>query len=707
VSQRLAEGFKQNSDPTDHGDHIPPYLHDFHSVFSKASFDELPEPKPWDHAVELLPDASPKSCKVYPLSALEQKELDAFLKENLESGRIRPSKSPMAAPVFFVKKKDGSLCLVQDYRALNAMTVKNKYPLLLIPELIAKLRGAKYFTKLDVCWGFNNVWVKEGDEWKAAFRTNRGLFEPLVMFFGLTNSPATFQTMMDDIFEELISEGVVVVYLDDILIFTETLDEHQKVSCRVLEVLEKHKLYLRQDKCEFEKTTIEYLGVIISHNSVAMDSVKIAGVTEWPAPTNKKEVQLFLGFTNFYWWFIKDFSDHARPLFNLTRNDSKWHWGMLEQSAFDKLKQTVTAAPILISPDLTCPFRIEADSSDFATGAVLSQISMEDNKWHPVAFLSKSLFPVERNYKIHNKEMLAIIRALQEWRHFVEGTAHPCEIWMDHKNLEYFMTAKQLNRRQARWSLYLSRFDFMLHHKPGKSMGKPDALSHRADHGTGDGDNSNMVLLPPKLFAVCALEGLKFTGPEQSILWDICQGVKHLEEEPIAKAIRELRKSSTCSLRSVEWSERDGLLYYRGCIYVPPTSDLCRRIVSLCHDTWIAGHARRFKTLELVSRNYWWPNMSRYVGQYILHCDMCLCTKAQRRLPVGELQPLPILEDHWDTISMDFISELLESGRYDAIMVAVDLVGKQAHFTETVTTVTAAGAANLYLRNVWKLHGLL
>jgi hypothetical protein len=217
----------------------------------------------------------------------------------------------MALPVFFVKKKDGALCLVQDYRTLNAMTVKNKYPLLLIPELIAKLRGAKYFTKLDVRWGFNNVRIKEGDEWKAAFRRNHGLFEPLVMFFGLTNSPATFQTMMDEIFEGLISEGVVVVYLDDILIFTETLEEHRAITRRVMEILERHKLYLRPDKCKFKKTTVKYLGVIISHNSVAMDPVKVAGITEWPTPTNKKEVQSFLGFTNFYRRFIEGFSDHA------------------------------------------------------------------------------------------------------------------------------------------------------------------------------------------------------------------------------------------------------------------------------------------------------------------------------------------------------------------------------------------------------------
>jgi hypothetical protein len=269
----------------------------------------------------------------------------------------------MASPIFFFKIKNSALRLVQDYRTLNAMTIKNKYLLPLIPELIAKLRGAKYFTKLDIRWGFNNVRIKEGDEWTAAFRTNHGLFEPLVMFFGLTNSPAMFQTMMDEIFKDLISEGIVVVYLDDILIFMEMLEEHHVVTCRVMEVLERHKLYLHPDKCEFEKTTVEYLGVIISHNSIAMDPVKIAGVTKWPAPMNKKEVQSFLGFTNFYRRFIEGFSDHARPLFDLTRNDTTWCWKEAEQSAFDCLKQSVTATPVLISPNPMRPFRIEANSS--------------------------------------------------------------------------------------------------------------------------------------------------------------------------------------------------------------------------------------------------------------------------------------------------------------------------------------------------------
>jgi hypothetical protein len=214
---------------------------------------------------------------------------------------------------------------------------------------------------------------------------------------------------------------VIVVYLDDILIFTKTLDEHRQVTRRVLGRLAEHKLFLRPEKCEFEKTRIKYLGLIISENHVEMDPVKVAGVAEWPQPKNSREVQSFLSFANFYHWFIKDFSHHARPLFDLTQNDQKWKWDTSEATAFRKLKESITSAPVLTTPADNCPFRVEADSSDFATGAVLSQLSAEDEKWHPVAYLSKSLSETERNYKIHDKEMLAIMRALEEWRHFLEG----------------------------------------------------------------------------------------------------------------------------------------------------------------------------------------------------------------------------------------------------------------------------------------------
>ena len=196
----------------------------------------------------------------------------------------------MAAPFFFIKKKDGTLRPVQDYRYLNSITKKNKYPLPLVDDLISRLKGAKYFTKLDVRWGYNNVRIREGDEWKAAFRTNRGLFEPLVMFFGLTNSPATFQTMMNDIFADLISQGVVCIYMDDILIFSKTKEELQCITCEVLARLCEHKLFLKTEKRKFERMKIGYLGLIISENHIAMDPAKIAAVVDWPLPTCKREV---------------------------------------------------------------------------------------------------------------------------------------------------------------------------------------------------------------------------------------------------------------------------------------------------------------------------------------------------------------------------------------------------------------------------------
>jgi len=275
---------------------------------------------------------------------------------------------------------------------------------------------------------------------------------------------------------------------------------------------------------------------------------------------------------------------------------------------------------------------------DFATGAVLSQQSTTDGKWHPIAFYSKSLSSVERNYEIHDKKMLAIIHALEEWRHFLEGATHPVEIWTDHKNLEYFMTAKKLNCRQARWSLHLARFDFLLHYRPRCTMDKLDALSRRADHRNGASDNENIVLLRPEFLVVRALEGVELTGIEQKILSDIRKGNRNGDqEEPIAKVARELQSSANGTVHSSKWSNIDSLLHFRGKIYVPRSPDLCRQIIALCHDTQIAGHPKRWKTLELVSQNYWWSQISRYIGQYVSTCDLCLRTKPWQHSPVGEL----------------------------------------------------------------------
>jgi hypothetical protein len=294
---------------------LPRHYEEFGKVFSEQEFDQFPPSRVWDHEIQLCPDAQPYSAtRAYVLTREEQVAQDAFLDEMLRSGKIQPSKSPWAAPFFFVRKKDGKLRPVQDYRQLNTCTVKSKYPLPLVSEIFAGLDRTKVFTKLDVRWGFNNVRIKPEDCHKAAFRTNRGLFEPTVMFFGLTNSPATFQTMMNELFHDLIVEGKVKVYMDDILIATATVDENRHVTVQVLQILQDANLYLKLEKCEFEKSEIEYLGLIISEGQAAMDPVKVDGVRSWPTPRKLRDVRAFLGFCNFYRRFILGYATIAKPL---------------------------------------------------------------------------------------------------------------------------------------------------------------------------------------------------------------------------------------------------------------------------------------------------------------------------------------------------------------------------------------------------------
>lgn len=370
------------------------------------------------------------------MSPNEQAELDVFIKDALAKGYIIPSKSPIVLPVFFIKKKDGKLRLIQDYYKLNDLTIKNRYPLPLANDIINKLKGAKIFTKFDIRWGYNNIRIKEGDEWKAAFITNRSSFEPKVMYFGLTNFPATFQALMNIIFADLVAEGKVAVYLDDILIWSNDLTEHRKVVHEVLNCLQEYDLYLRPEKCEFEKSQVKYLGLVISEGRVRMDLTKVKVVTNWPTPRNLRDVRAFIGFANFYRRFIKDFSKHARLLYDLTKKDTPFIWSETQQSVFDSLKSAFTSQPILAIWAADRPTHMEVDASGFATGGVILQ-KCEDTLWHLIAYRSQSMTETKCNYEIYNHEMLAIIEAFKEWRHFLEGLPEPFEIWSDHQNLQY------------------------------------------------------------------------------------------------------------------------------------------------------------------------------------------------------------------------------------------------------------------------------
>ncbi|QRW18529.1 Retrotransposable element Tf2 protein [Rhizoctonia solani] len=370
---------------------LPKQYHEFAKVF-KEEFKVLPPHREYDIAIDLLPDAKLTPSLIYT------------------TGKICPSTSSTSAPVMFVKKVDRSLQLVVDYRKLNKVTYKNIYPLPRQDDLMAKLRHAKLFTKLDLRWGYNNIRIKEGDEWKTAFRTKYRLFEYLVMPFGLTNAPAAFQHFMNNLFRDLI-DVTVVIYLDNILIFSKKPEEHPSHMKEVLSRLMKNQLFCKLSKCHFHKTTVDYLGIVISPARFSMDQKKIEAVTLWPQPKTVKQVQAFLGFVNYLCWFIPNFSSVAQPLHNLTKKETPWSWGSPEEEAFLELKSLVTQLLVLIHSNPNLPYYLETDALGVAMGAILSQKG-PDNRLHPITYMSKSFSGAKANYDTHDKELLAIIVTL-------------------------------------------------------------------------------------------------------------------------------------------------------------------------------------------------------------------------------------------------------------------------------------------------------
>jgi hypothetical protein len=680
---------------------VPEPYRDFAKVFSEEESHRLPKHQPWDHAIDLEPNAVTHwKVKSYPMSPAEQVELDKWLEENLAKGYLQPSKSPMASPVFFIKKKDGKLRLVQDYRRLNKITIKNRYPLLLAADIINWLTGAQLFTKFDVHWGYHNIRIKSGDEWKAAIITNRMEVEPTVMGFGMTNSPATFQSLMNSVFADLIATGVVAVYMDDILIYTTTLAKHRKIVREVLQRLQDHDLYLKPEKCKFEKQEIEYLGMIIRPGEVCMDHGKVSAVRDWPTPTTLCEVRAFIGFSNFYRRFIKDFSSIARPLHDLTKKDVPWQWHTEQQHAFDTLKEKFCQEPILKVYDPNLETRVEVDASGFATGGILSQ-KYPDGLWHPIAYRSSSMSKEERNYEIYDREMLGCIRALEDWRHYLEGISF--EIVTDHKNIEWWASMRDLNRQQARWTLYLSRFSFKITYRKGELM-QADTLSRFSKDQVSDKeDNRQVQVLKPEHF-IRAAKAHFF--PEVDSLGDRIRWAS-LREAEVIEGLKSIDKTAPKALTNgtAMWEEDNSFVYYKGRLYVPNDRKLRQDVVKTCHNDILAGHPGKNGTTELVSCYYWWPCMAGFISAYVEGCNRCQHYRKDLH-PKALIQPQEVPEGPWQTIGIDLISPLPVSRGKDAILNIVDHYMKQIHLFPVTTQLTADGVASIYFKQVFPLHGI-
>ncbi|KAJ1582081.1 hypothetical protein NDA15_001662 [Ustilago hordei] len=618
----------------------------------------------------------PPQGPLYLKGPKEMSELRRYLDENLEKGFIRPSKSPARSPVLFVPKKDGGLRLCVDYRGLNEITVKNRAPLPLIEEQLFLLRKARIYTKLDLRAAYNLIRIAKGDEWKTAFGTQLGLYEYLVMPFGLANAPAHFQSFINDIFRDII--GVyVVVYLDDFLIFSDTEEVHVKHVTEVLTRLRSNRLFAKLSKCEFHTKTVEFLGYIIKPTGIEMDPEKVRTVKEWPMPESIHDIQRFLGFANFYRRFIAHFARIAKPLTALVKpieRFKKFELPEEAQQAFHKLIQAFTSAGVLQHFDYHLPTRLETDASDFAIAGVLKQ--EHEGRWHPVAFYSRKMSSAEKNYEIHDKELLAVYR-------------------------------------------------------PGDKGGEPDALTRRTDmQPAGEEQDHNVrQLLPPRVFKETADHDSLLVAPMISMESIASKGLKDLVKifQPLDQELQEIHRKKPFELK-------DDLWYSGGRLVIPKVimpgrtnnrhsrsakevdgqslsvEHLRFMVMTQCHDGITAGHVGRDATIKAAQRHYWWPNMTAWIADYVASCPVCARYKAPRHRPYGLLQPLATPDRPWGSISLDFIeglppSKKYDSKTYDSILVIVDRLTKFAILAPTHKTVTAKQTAVLLYGHMVRLFG--
>ncbi|PRP79435.1 retrotransposable element protein [Planoprotostelium fungivorum] len=675
----------------------------------------------------------------YNLSESELKVVHDYLQDMLSRGFICPSKAPCGAPILFVKKKDGGLRLCVDYRKLNNLTVKNVYPLPLIAELLDRFAGAKIFTKLDLKDAYWHLRIKEGHEWKTAFRTRYGLFEYLIVPFGLSNAPGNWQAYVNDKFTDIL-DCFVVIYLDDFLIFSKNETDHQKHVEEVLRRLQEHKLAVNAKKCEWHKSSVDFLGYIVSADGIGMCPDRVQAIRNWQVPKNVSDLRSFLGFTNFYRGFIPKYSDITVDLTTLFKKDQPWNWTMHCQQAFDIRKSTFESAQIIRHFDPSLPLTLETDALDFAISGILTQ-PYEDGS-HPIAFYSRKLQPAELNYDVHDKELLAIIESLSAWRHWCQGTYKPLQIITDHKNLKYFMTTKELNRRQVRWAQFLADFNFTLEHRAGAQNGKADILSRRPQDAIPEGEKRTQhLVLPPEVFAPVksdifhriatlnpvvhhiqfenSIRRAQLTDPfyKTTVQWmkdkkgspyppryHRSKSTENENNEDTQEPNQSLAPQDELDPEGSLFRISNGLLYHKGLLYVP--EELRTDVLITRHDSLTAGHWGVTKTIELIERDFWWPQLRRDVKDFISTCHTCIRTKPLRQKPSGLLQPLSIPSDRWSNVTLDFIVELPAVDGYNAILVVVDRFTKMAHFIPTVTTVTSQDTAKLFIDNVWKLHAL-
>ncbi|RAL60082.1 hypothetical protein DID88_000708 [Monilinia fructigena] len=692
---------------------IPAQYREYHRAFSKTESNILPPSRPYDHKIILEGDGE-KALKYSPLYKMSLEQLEVikeYLTENLSKGFIEPSQAPFAAPTLFVRKPNGSLRFCIDFRLLNSLTRKDRYPLPLIDETLARLAGAKIYTKLDIRQAFHRIRMDPASEEYTTFRTRYGSYKCKVLPFGLTNGPATYQRYMNDVLFDYL-DVFCTAYLDDILIYSENEEEHEAHVKLVLARLESAELQADLKKCEFNVKRTKYLGFIISTHGIEVDPEKVEVVESWTYPSTVKGVQSFLGFCNFYRRFIKDYGIIAKPLTELTKSNVIFHFDDMCRNAFDVLKSKLTSAPLLQHYDYNLPCMLETDASDGVIASVLSQ--KHGDEWLPVAYFSKTMIAAELNYEVHDKEMLSIIRSLGHWKSELAGSPHQIRIYTDHKALEYFMTTKALNARQARWAEVLADYNFIIMYRPGKDNPLADALTRRVD----ELDSQNKTKKQNRLQQLIKDNQID-TEIMRKSLRDDSESITNLDLSAVTphfnivdKILEANRTSESLSHLRTEAKRthkhltmESDLLLYDSKLLVPDVDNLRTYLIREAHDTLSTAHPGISKTYTLLSKQYYWRGMHNTIAQYIRNCHACKRSSAPRDRTPGLLHPLPVPQRAWAEITMDYCSFNKDKHGYDNVFVIIDRLTKQAITIPCHKEIDARQQAKLYLYHVYRYYG--
>ena len=594
---------------------------------------------------EIIVDSRPIKQRYYPVSPYRQKIIDEQLNEMLENGVVEPSTSSWASPVLLVPKKDGSMRFCVDFRKLNAVTKKDAYPLPYISSILDKLGNAKYLSSLDIKSAFWQVMVSENSREYTAFTVpSRGLFQFRKMPFGLTNAPATFQRLVDRLFPEL--SPYVMVYLDDIIIVSDSFDKHLEVIGLVLDKLISAGLTVSKEKCFFCKPELEYLGYVVDRHGLRVNRKKVSAILDVPPPKTVKEVRSFIGLASWYRRFVPNFSTLIAPLTELTKKNVKFIWNDNCDNAFTTIKQLLVSAPILSCPDFSRPFVLQTDASSFGLGAVLTQPYEDGEK--VICYLSRSLSRQERRYSVTELELLAIIFAVEKLRSYLDGVEFT--VITDHSSILWLDRLQNPSGRLCRWALRLQAFKFKIIHRPGKQNVVPDFLSRSV----------------PCIDAVCAenisdrwyIKMLKDVDsyPDKFPNWRIENGklFKHLPD-----GIPEF-----CNNFSSSWK------------LVVPKDDR-RKLIHENHDDVTSGHVGVYKTYWKLRSKFYWPKMRSDVSKYIRACQTCQQIKPEQKAPAGLMGTRPKISYPWQMISLDFMGPFVRSsGGYKYLLVVTDYFSK-------------------------------